>query len=272
MAALGTRVTGASLLALAALMAYALLAAPAEAVQFRHGVIGVRLSAKVGEYVAWSPDGRWIAEPARAGLRLRDVESGEIRPLRAPAYLASPFPPPGPLDWASDGTIRYVASPVSSAAPGGNASTLTEVRVDGSGARRQDLGVRASFTDWAPRGWPLVFSASPYAYDFDKGPIGPKPSLFVVDEFGAAPRRIAHIPQPTGEEDLLEAVASPDGTRIAYQRWGRDNLRPDNTSIWTIRTDGSDPRRLVKGLNATFTVEWSPDGSTIALGAHTGTR
>jgi len=235
---------------------------------FRQGVIGVRLSDRVGEYVAWSPDSRWIAEPARAGLRLRNVESGEVRSLRAPAYLASPFPPPGPLDWAPDGTIRYLTSPSFPPFAGSNASTLTEVRVDGSGVRRQSLDLRVGHTDWAPQGWPLVFAAGPYAYDFDKGPIGPKPSLFVVDGFDAAPRRILQIPRPVGEEAITEPAVSPDGGRIAYQRWGRGF----NLSIWVIGAEGSDPKRLAGGLNAAFTLEWSPDDGTLALGAHTTAR
>jgi Tol biopolymer transport system component len=146
---------------------------------------------------------------------------------------------------------------------------LTEARVDGSGVREKTLGVRALYTDWSPQGWPLVFAAGPYAYDFDKGPIGPKPSLFVVDGFDAAPRRIAQIPHPVSEEAIVGPVVSPDGGRIAYQRWGRSNFRSDNLSIWTIGVDGSDPQPLVRGLIAAPTVEWSPDGSTIALGAHT---
>lgn len=272
MAAVGTRAARGALLALTALMTCALFAAPAGAVQFRHGVIGVRLSAQVGEDIAWSPDGHWIAEPRRAGLRLRDIESGEVRSLRAPTYLTSPFPPPGPLDWAPDGTIRYLTSPTFPPVAGSNASTLTEVRVDGSGARQQLLDVRAAYTDWAPQGWPLVFAAGPYALSFEKGPIGPKPSLFVLDQLGAAPRRIAQVLHPKGEEDLTEPVVSPDGTRIVYKRWGRSGYRPDNLSLWTIGTDGSGLRPLVRGLNAVFTVEWSPDGSTIALGAHPSAR
>lgn len=268
MAALGTRAAT----ALAVLLACALLAAPAGAATFRHGVIGARLSQQVGGSVAWSPDGKWLAEPARTGIRLRSVESREVRLIRAPSFETEPMPPDGPLDWAPDGTIRYTTSPPFPPVSGSNASALTEVKADGSGIRQAPLGVRVLYTDWTPQGWPFVFGTGPYAYDFDKGPIGPKPSLFVVDEFGAAPRRIAHIPHPKGEEDLFGPVVSPDGTRIAFQRRGRSNFRPDNTSIWTIGTDGSGLRPLIRGLNAAFAVEWSPDGSAIALGAHIGIR
>jgi Tol biopolymer transport system component len=271
-AAVGAKAARQALLTLAALVACALLAAPAGAATFRNGVIGVRLSAEVGENIAWSPDGLWIAEPARAGLRLHNVETGEARSLRAPAYLTSPFPPAGPPDWAPDGTIRYLTSPSFPPVAGSNTSTLTEVRVDGSGFRQQLLDVRANYTDWAPQGWPLVFGAGPYARSFEKGPIGPKPSLFVLDQLGAAPSRIAQITHPKGEEDLAEPVVSPDGTRIVYKRWGRSAYPRDSLSIWTIGTDGAGLRPLVRGLNAAFTVEWSPDGSTIALGAYTGVR
>ncbi|MFL5873051.1 MAG: TolB family protein [Solirubrobacterales bacterium] len=272
MAALKANPARQALGALAALLACALAAAPAAAAPFHHGVIGVRLSAQVGEDVAWSSDGSWIAEPSGVGLRLRNIESGEIRPLRAPAYLNSQLPPSGPLDWAPDGTIRYLTSPTYPPIAGSNASTLTVVRVDGSGFRRQRLDIRSSYTDWALPGWPLVFAAGPFAFSFEKGPIGPRPSLFVLDQFGAMPRRIALIPHPTGEEDLVEPSVSPDGTRIAYKRWGRNGYGGHSLSIWTIGTDGSGLRPLIRGLNSASTVEWSPDGSKIALGAHTGVR
>lgn len=192
--------------------------------------------------------------------------------VRAPSLETAATPPSGPLDWAPDGTIRYTTSPPFPPVSGSNSSQLTEVKVDGSGIRHAPLNVPALHTDWTPQGWPLVFSTGPYAYDFDKGPIGPKPSLFVVDGFGATPRLIAEMPHPVREENLTEPVVSPDGARIAYQRWGRSSFRPGNTSIWTIGTDGSGLRPLIRGLNVAFTVEWSPDGSTIALGAHTGIR
>jgi len=245
-----------------ALVACLPLEACAGETSFEHGTIGVRLSDRVGEYAAWSPDGRWIAEPARVGLRLRNVESGEVRRVQAPAYRGFPERP-GRLAWSADGkTIAYATSVPRPA--NGNASWLTEVQVDGSGVRQETLGVRALSTDWAPRGWPCAFATGPYALDFEKGPIGPKPSLYIVDDLGATPRLIAQIVHPVGEDDITEPEISPDGARIAFKRWKGHKL-----NIWTIGTDGSDPEPLVRGLVSAFSVEWSPDGRTVALGAYT---
>jgi len=230
---------------------------------FERGVVGVKLSDRVGDAAAWSPDGKWIAVPARVGLRLRNVNSDKFRSLHTPAYQGFPERP-GRLDWSADGkTIRYVTSlpkPTN-----GNASWLTEARLDGSGFRHTSLGVKALSVDWADGKWPLVYATGEYAYDAEKGPIGPKPSLFVVDAFGAEPRRIAYIPHPVGEEDITEPQVSPDGKRIAFSRWGRRH----NINVWTIRTDGSNAKALVPGLVSAHTVAWSPDGRLVALGAVT---
>ncbi|HWC47417.1 MAG TPA: hypothetical protein VG448_00850 [Solirubrobacterales bacterium] len=239
------------------------LSACSGAATFRHGVIGVQLSDRVGYAAGWSPDGKWIAVPARVGLRLRNVESGKVRNLHAPAYQGFPERP-GRLDWSADGkTIRYATSlpkPTN-----GNASWLTETRVDGSGFRHTTLGVKALSVDWADGSWPLAYATGAYAYDFEKGPVGPKPSLFVVDAFGAAPRRIAYIPRPVGEEDITEPQVSPDGKRITFLRWGRRQ----NINVWTVGVDGSGAKPLVPGLVAAHTFAWSPDGRFVALGAVT---
>jgi Tol biopolymer transport system component len=230
---------------------------------FGQGVTGVRLSDRVGSSAAWSPDGKWIAVPARVGLRLRNVNSGKVRNLHGPAYQGFPERP-GRLDWSADGkTIRYVTSQPKPT--NGNASWLTEMRVDGSGFRHTTLGVKALSVAWAAGGYPLAYSTGAYAYDFEKGPVGPKPSLFVVDQFGAAPRRVAYIPHPVGEEDITEPQLSPDGKRVAFSRWGRRH----NVNVWTVGTDGSDAKPLVSALVSARTVAWSPDGRLVALGAFT---
>jgi len=252
-----------ALLLAAALFACFPLSACAGEASFEHGVIGVRLSDRVGAYAGWSPDGKWIAEPARAGFRLRAVGSGKVRELRAPAYQGFPERP-GRLDWSGDGkTIRYATS--EPRPENGNASWLTEASLDGSGYRHQTLGVRARQVGWAADGYPLAFATGAYALDFEKGPIGPKPSLYVVDEFGATPRRIAYIPHPKREEDIGDPAISPDGTRIAYERWGAHH----NVNVWSVRRDGSNPEPLVRALVSAHTLEWAPDGRTLALGAFT---
>jgi len=254
-------------LAIAAAAACLTPIAHAREATFHHGLIGVRLSDRVGEYAAWSPDGDWIAIPAAGGLLLRNVETAARRKLPSSPRGGRPAPA-GRLAWSPDGkSIRYASSsllPPTTETP----SWLTEVQVDGSGLRRQSLGVEAQSTSWASGGWPFAFGTGPYAFDFDKGPLGPKPSLFVVDGFGAEPRRIALIPHPKGEEDITEPVLTPDGKRVAFQRWGIHH----NVNVWTVGADGSDPRPLVPGLVAVFTLEWSPDGGTLALGAHTTRR
>jgi dipeptidyl aminopeptidase/acylaminoacyl peptidase len=250
------------LLAAVALACFPLSACAGKAT-FEHGVIGVRLSDRVGTYSSWSPDGRWIAEPARVGFRLRNIGTGKVRELHAPAYQGFPERP-GRLDWSGDGkTIRYATS--EPRPKNGNASWLTEVSLDGSGYRHQTLGVRAQQVSWAAGGYPLAFSTGPYALDFQKGPIGPKPSLFVVDEFGATPRRVAFIPHPKREELIEGPAISPDGKRVAYERWGARR----NVNIWTVRADGSKPASLVPALVSVDTIEWAPDGRTLALGAFT---
>lgn len=250
-----------TLLVVAALLACFPLSACAGEAQFHHGVIGVPLSDRVGEYSTWSPDGRWIAEPARVGIRLRNVETGKERELKAPAYQGFPERP-GRLEWSGDGkTIRYATS--IPRPENGNASWLTEVPLDGSGYRHQTVGVRAQQTGWASDGYPFAFATGAYALDLEKGPIGPKPSIYVVDDFGATPRRVAFIPHPKREEEIEDAVVSPDGSLIAYKRWGVHH----NVNVWTVRSDGSDPAPIVSGLTSAETLAWSPSGKTLALGA-----
>jgi Tol biopolymer transport system component len=62
----------------------------------------------------------------------------------------------------------------------------------------------------------------------------------------------------------LDAQWSPDGAHISFSRMpaGADWR---NSSIWTIHSDGSDERKLARGLSA----RWSPDGARLVLSAPT---
>jgi Tol biopolymer transport system component len=224
---------------------------------FRHGVIGVELSERVGGSAAWSPDGKWIALPVKAGPKLRNVRTGAVRQLHAPAFQGFPGRA-GRLDWAPDEkAIRYATS---LPGEGHQGDWLTEIPLDGSKVRQQALGVKAFETDWAPSGWPFAFTTGTYAYDFEKGPIGPKPALLVVDQFGEEPRPVAQIVHHISEAEIQEVQFSPDGERIVFCRYqGR------HAAIWTVRPDGTDARRLWGGLTYCRDLSWSPGGRQLAL-------
>jgi WD40 repeat protein len=223
---------------------------------FQAGVVGVEVPYFNGQEAAWSPDGRVIAIPVRDGIKLRDVEAGTAQLLEAPPQRSFPEPP-GRLSWSADGlTIRYVTS---FGPRGKRGAWLTEVGRDGSGLRQVRLGVRVAQTAWAPQGWPMAFSTGYYAYDFDRGPLGPNPALLVVPRFGAKPKTIVRIRRPGSEATIEDPRFSPDSSRILYQRAGRGT-----DSIWTVRPDGSGARRLGPVLVAAFDAAWSPRGDTVA--------
>jgi Tol biopolymer transport system component len=239
-----------------------LLAACAGDASFKRGVTGVRLPQWIGEEAAWSPDGKWLAIPVESGIRLRNVETGKVRQVQAPVLQGFPEDP-GPLSWAADGrTLRYVTS---DGPRDENVSWLTEVRRDGSGLRQSPLPVKAQTLDWGPQGLPLAFTTGAYAIDFEKGLIGPKPALYVVDGIDQPAQRIVQILHGGREADIFEPQFSPDGARILYKREERHRV-----SLWTIRPDGSSPRALATGLGYADGAVWSPDGRRIALTALAG--
>jgi Tol biopolymer transport system component len=233
------------------------LSACAGDASFQRGVIGEQLPQGTGEEAAWSPDGKWIAIPVKSGIRLRNVASGKVRQVQAPVLQGFPEDP-GPLSWSADGrTLRYVTS---DGPRDENVSWLTEVRRDGAGLRQASLPVKAQTLDWGPQGLPLAFTTGSYALDAEKGLIGPKPALYVVDGIDQPARRIVQILHGGGEADIFEPQFSPDGKRVLYKR--EEHRR---VSLWTIRPDGSSPRALVTGLGAAEHAVWSPDGAQIAL-------
>jgi Tol biopolymer transport system component len=236
------------------------LSACAEEASFEQGFTGVELPYWTGEGAAWSPDGSWLAIPIKSGIRLRNVSSGATREIAAPALQGFPEDP-GRISWSADGrTLRYVTK---FGPREGNFSWLTEIRRDGSGLRQAPLPVRAQTLDWGPAGLPLAFTTGAYFIDGDKGlPGGPKPALYVVDGIDAEPRRIVHAPDSDREADIVDPQFSPDGERIFYKRFYRHRL-----TLWSVRPDGSAPRRVIRGLSGAQRFSLSPDGGRIALKA-----
>jgi Tol biopolymer transport system component len=240
-----------------AFIACFLLGACAGDASFQRGVIGVQLPDSTGKEAAWSPDGRWLAIPVKTGIRLRHVQTGKTREIKAPPLQGFPEDP-GPLSWSADGrTLRYVTAfgPREE-----NVSWLTEVRRDGSGLRQTALPVKAQTLGWGPGGLPLAFTTGSYALDFEKGLIGPKPALYVIDGIDGQSRRIVQIVNKIGEADIGEPQFSPEGDRIVFLRHQRRKV-----GIWSVGVDGSSPRPLLTGLWNARQLTRSPNGKQIAF-------
>jgi len=157
-----------------------------------------------------------------------------------------------PIAWSRDGSRLLL----------GSASALYVMNADGSEMQltHNDGGVGAGGS-FSPDGTKVVY-------------VGYRSSmsgLYVVDVRGGAPRLIA---SSGGSSDLEYPAWSPDGSRIAYavyQNMASPSFGKDE--IWTMRSDGTDQRRLVdmgqcgthQFAGCTNGVAWSPDGSRLAF-------
>jgi TolB protein len=92
-------------------------------------------------------------------------------------------------------------------------------------------------------------------------PVDPQAICFVrPDGTGAHP-----LPLPAGGEPTqVHPDWSPDGSRLAFERWMADGM----VEIWAARPDGSDLARLVAcdgtPCQQVFYPAWSPDGTKLA--------
>jgi TolB protein len=136
--------------------------------------------------------------------------------------------------------------------------TLWTARVDGTDRRRL-THEPSFFSDWAPSGRSI-------AYDFFNGATG-EGHIAIIRPDGRGRRQI------TFGRGLQEVPRwSPDGRWITFDS---SPVAPDNpsfsTSIWIMRPDGSDTRRITRGG---FDVEpvFSPSGAKVAFGRIAGTN
>jgi Tol biopolymer transport system component len=125
----------------------------------------------------------------------------------------------------------------------------------GKFGRRETL---VSEPAWSPDGMEL-------AYTLQIGNYPVNSDIYVVRADGSHPRRLTH-------DGRSGAPAwSADGRRIVFTHASHDpavNVDVSATSLWTMRSDGSDIRPLTEEhSDRTYDAEpaWSPDGSEIAF-------
>jgi Tol biopolymer transport system component len=128
---------------------------------------------------------------------------------------------------------------------GGDSWEIFVIRPDGSRRRRvtpTSLPGDKVEAEWSPDGTKIVFRLV-------------MRGLYVIDLDGTGPRRLTGVAGDSGP------AWSPDGGRIAFYR---------RSAIWTMRADGTRPRRLARAGGGPISYDdggpaWAPDGRRLVF-------
>jgi Tol biopolymer transport system component len=178
-------------------------------------------------------DAVYLVNPDGTGLRRLTQEKRRFREL----------------SWSPDGS-RLVGTDGSSVDGG----TVHLIVIDQSGDIRQitDGQVVDIFPTWTPDGSRILFSRGTYVQSELNGY-----DLFSVSADGSGLRQLTRT---AGGE--WSAQLSPDGKNIVYL----GDSGNGRLNVYVMRSDGTDVRRLTKGVLATdWSPKWSPDGSKLAF-------
>ena len=152
------------------------------------------------------------------------------------------------LDWSRDGRWIAFGAGTFFLERAKQPARIMVIRPDGSDARAVTSGPgNAGFPSWSPDGTQIVYR---YWTDQAEG-------LRIVTVATGAVRTLT-----TGYDTL--PVWSPKGDLIAFNRVVKDSRFPyDEFDIYTIRTDGTDVKRLTDSEGNDAHPAWSPDGNHI---------
>ena len=121
------------------------------------------------------------------------------------------------------------------------------IDLDGGLPRRltDDLS-HIAYPRWSPDGGSILFTQSTES-SRGEGP------LMIVDAAGGLPQPLF---DPGPRNWAFEGDWSPDGRTIVYKYW---NATLDNNQLWTVNSDGTDPKPLwVGGYGGAETPDWGP--------------
>jgi Tol biopolymer transport system component len=213
---------------------------------------------------AWSPDGsrfafarQLAADQSRgADIATADADGSDVHVLTDGGRDGSPA-------WSPDGT--QIAFTRSSDLPSARPLAAIWTVASGGGGPRQLTHPASGSTDsapaWSPGGAVVAFTRVTFA----RPPARSDIAIWTVDVTSGAETRLTS----PGTDGAL-AAWSPDGARIAFisgrdrdgRTYGEDET-PPNGEVYTMRADGSDPRRITHTRGPEGSVTWSASGSRL---------
>lgn len=194
------------------------------------------------ESVSWSPDGDSLA------IQLLDTHNSPSEWFRLTKWLR-PDGSTRALPLAPSGYGYHL-----SVGPGGELAYFGAggLYVDGVRLVEEGLITSNSYVAWSPDGRALFTteqSSGAWRHDLDA--------------------RVSTQLSPPPEGDIIvEPAVSPDGSRVAFQRYGGAS---GNGSIWILPSAGGTWQRLTSGA-ADLAPSWTPSGSHVAFARFLGGR
>jgi TolB protein len=153
-------------------------------------------------------------------------------------------------------------------APGvGGSDDIYTVEPDGTGLKNVTNSPSMDFLPaWSPDGKRIAFASDRDRPD-STCPENCRFEVYVMNADGGGVTRLTNNPSAI---EALIAAWSPDGSKIAFEKYVFDPFYISAEGIYVMNADGSDPAQISSSFLPDSFLRWSPDGGKIAFSEERG--
>jgi tricorn protease-like protein len=191
------------------------------------------------EGLTWAPDGEHLVMQTyiwNVGMdtAIRQLHRLNVAVTQDQVIFDGPGPEYHP-EYSGDGRLAYLA--------GWSTDPTSGLFIDGQSVYPQPWDANCHVA-WSPSGAGLVYTSWS--------------GLFYLH---LSDHTLTQLVAAEGGEVLVYPAYSPDGSRIAFVRFGGTR---NNQELWTVTSAGSDPRQLSAGFGDSHP-QWTPNGMYLAF-------